>query len=76
MRAGLGQVAQLAPGHGWASLTAVSSGVLGGPVSLGLRGEVGARLTPWLSGFGYGVGSSSLGGPLGVEVGAGLRATW
>jgi hypothetical protein len=77
--AGLEHVDALKPGQGFAVITAGARGE-GASIVGFARGEVGARLTPGLSLFGF--GEATLAGQLGAPItpwwqaGVGLRATW
>lgn len=65
----------LAPGRGFAELTAGARGPWAGPAVAFARGELGAHLTPGLSLFGY--GEATLGGALpGWQAGLGARVRW
>lgn len=76
---GLDRVDALRPGQGYAELTAGARGE-GASIVGFVRGEVGARVTPGLSLFGFGEATlgGQLGGPLtpGWMAGIGARVTW
>lgn len=65
----------LKPGSGYAELTAGARGA-GGTVTSFLRGELGARLTPGVSLFGYGEGTLGTSLQPGWQAGLGARVTW
>ncbi|TXH58770.1 MAG: hypothetical protein E6Q97_01320 [Desulfurellales bacterium] len=61
----------LTPGHGWLDVRAVAAGNWGDVPTVAVRGELGARLLPWLSAYTYGEASMP-----GYSAGVGLRGVW
>lgn len=72
LAAGLDTVARLAPGHGWASLSASLTRTWTGEVTATARAEVGAALTPWLDVYAAGTADARTG----LAAWLGLRGTW
>lgn len=65
----------LKPGSGFAEFTAGARGE-GGTFTSFARGELGARLTPGVSLFGYGEGTLGTSLQPGWQAGLGARFTW
>lgn len=65
----------LKPGSGYAELTTGARGA-GGTVTSFLRGELGARLTPGVSLFGYGEGTLGISLQPAWQAGLGARFSW
>lgn len=59
------------PGHGWVAVEALTGGRWGDAPALGVRGEFGWRVMPWLSTFAAAEANTAA-----WQATAGLRAEW